>query len=199
MDNQSDKKFDEFICSAMNEFTSETSIDDHWNKISKSLNRRTFWQFSFVKFNVYYLTIIISSILFLFLFIDSKDNVKAIGEQKNVIVSKDEDSSHLNLTDKKDKIEERYSNNKPQKKTDIKTIGSSKISDSIIGKKADLKLVPVTSNIDSIAIRNSNVVIKKLSVTNPDSIVKPKVKKIKYVTKRDTIINVDTTRIRRKR
>ncbi len=190
MQSQSDNKFDEFIQSKNEELSFDSSFDKQWDKISISLDKRAFLRFSPFRSNIYYLSAILFALIGLAVlyFMPNESNVISVesAQEKSILLEKEK--KDLN----KDGLH-RESTIKNKKNPTITKLDSTSQENNYLElqKKETLK---DTTTLNYQGNPNSTIVKMK-----SDSLVKPIVKKIRYITKRDTIITVDTTKVRRKR
>jgi hypothetical protein len=204
MQNQSDNKFDRFIRSEVDDLKIEASFEEQWDKMSSALQRRDFTRFSVYRFNIYYLSVIVISILTLLGFwIFAANNERAkepVG--KDIKIKSDEgkfntDTLHKEKSIQKgDALDLSVPKNLHRKKnsSDILEVNTEENPKD----QTAIKLLSDTLKIPVQVMDNDPVLIKD----KPDSLTRTKSvipRRIKYVTKRDTIINIDTTKVRRKR
>jgi hypothetical protein len=196
MQTQADKQFDKFIQSEMNNFILETSFDEQWTKMSCVLDRK--FKVAPLDFNIYSLSFIIIGILIAILLYFNSEEInkpnenegqgKNIPEVKENIFIQNEDN-----TAESKKAKSQFQNKKvnPNKKmpSPLKNILSTEIvSEGLFSKEDKDTMTQSTVN------ENTGKNIKMDSVIRPIII-----KKIKYITKRDTIIQIDTNKIIKKR
>ena len=190
MQSQSDNKFDEFIQSKNEELSFDSSFDKQWDKMAISLEKRAFVRFSLLRFNIYYLSAILfaligSAVLY---FIPNESNVisKESAQKKSILLEKEKKEfskeGFFREVTVKNKINPSFT------KLDSNSQENNCLE---LQKKETLK---DTTTLNYQGNPNSTIVKMKF-----DSLVKPIVKKIRYITKRDTIITIDTTKVRRKR
>jgi len=192
MQDSLDKKFDEFIREEMNEFELDTAFDPQWNRMASTLNRKSFFRFAYNRFNLYYLLILAATITVALLFFYQKKEASPATLQNN--------SRQMISTDTSVSITNQSSNklDKPQKQK-----GSIFITKDLLEK--DSVLSNVKPETDLTKVQKDTIVaitpVQPAVAVKPivDSVVKKAPKKIKYVTKRDTIIALDTNRVRKKR
>jgi hypothetical protein len=198
MQNQSDNKFDGFIHSEIDDLKIDASFDEQWNKMSTALDKKDFMGFSPYSFNIYYLTIILISILVLlgfWFFYKPSNTLKET--KKGIITTKTEENKLKDKLIDKSEIQK----NNFHTSSSASLIKPTDVSDTIAGEdfknESTIKPIIDTIQVSSQGIENSTIMKEK-----SDSLVKAKSvlpKKIKYITKRDTIINIDTTKVRKKR
>lgn len=190
----SDNPFDEFIRSEMNNLSMEQSREEEWNRLTKSLDKGSFWKFTVNRFNVYYSGAVVTFILTVLYFwlrdtTPNSEQPRQSGSGVDTVYATHawEGLDSLKLITPK-------TNKKASNKLSITqsdSIGSTN-PDSLLLKKQALKLKQ--DSINSPAVQNPLQLISK-----PDSLPKKIPKRIRIVTKRDTIIKADTTIIKRKR
>jgi hypothetical protein len=189
MKSDRDKEFEGFVRSKLEGIHSPDTFDEQWERMEAALDKKNSRKFYFYRFNIVYVLLLLTgvSVIFWSLFLrkDDKGKVDDGGGNSNEIqivptpVLKENDSVFFQ--------ERKENKSEPKKKERMvkDSIGVSQI------EKEDVK--------DTVKYMSTPPPPIQTTVSSPDSVVKPKVKKIKYVTKRDTIIQVDTTRIKRKR
>jgi hypothetical protein len=200
MQTQADKQFDKFIQGEMNDFILESSFDEQWTKMDRALDNRKFMRFTPLNFNIYYLSLLIMGVLVAILFYLNTENINTQDKNKeqkgnipvikeaNIIVQ-NKDSSY-----QPENIKTQFKN----KKANL-----NKESSNLNNEVLNTEIMPASSlnkeSKDTFIQSKLNENKEKISV-KPDSIAKPLIiKKIKYVTKRDTIIKMDSNKITRKR
>ncbi len=200
MQNRSDKKFDEFIRSEMEDLKTDASFDEQWDKMSSSLDKKSFMHLSFYRFNIYYLSVLgLSLALLVFWFFSKNDPLTKESFKEKTEIKKEpiapvtilpegkssngkkqpQDLTVPNIANRK---KESFDISNTQTRNDLKT-------------EIEIKQVKDT-------VKTLSPVVQNNATIKPDSLAKAKPvvpKKIKYITKRDTIINIDNTKVRKKR
>ncbi len=188
MQSQSSNKFDEFVRSKSEEADLDASFEEQWGKMSRGLDKKDFLRFALFRFNIYYLSLILIGLIgwaFYFLSSERNDNSKK-SIQENVIIDEKGESSTNGDT---------LSGDFPKKNSYFTIPKQVNQKDDSLNKE-ELNAVILKQEV----IKDSIPEVAQVKFINKqDSLVRPLSKKIKYITKRDTIVTVDTTKVRRKR
>lgn len=189
MKSDKDKEFDGFVQSKLKDMQSPDTFEEQWERMQVELDKKNSRRFYFFRFNIIYLLILVvsASVILWSLFLkEGKKSEKpedGTGNTQELKIAPQEISG----PEEKEMTPSRIDKNKTKSKEMKNTNNEESVSNLIKqeGEKDSVKpeLVPV----------------QPITISKPDSVVKPKVKKVKYVTKRDTIIQTDTTKSRRKR
>jgi hypothetical protein len=164
-----------------------TMEEDNWDEFEVRLHKKMFYKFSWNRFNIFYLTTISLSLLtnafLLVAFMNlSQDHIE---NRKEILLYSDSIKFH-------DSVILKTGENTSYKKEQLKIVHSSLL-------KNDSAVMAI-----QIALKDSvNVnAIKSAAIDTIKTPIKPVVikrKSIVYISKRDTIINIDTVKVKKRR